>query len=396
MATWLTGTVSFLLVSASVAADSLSLYAIQPGGKECLEITLGQRDQEYAKSFAATGMQPGFCSSNGYSKDSGETPLKVPFVSETLAVKRMTMSTWDIAKLKAEGFLTSLIGSRRQFLPQSPVSKLPSKLAPPLLSTATDTDATVVTDAKNNVVPSDVHKSDRYVATLRYLVPREDEIKFEQTWAKRQLAMGESQGFRYFQMSKRAADMMGPPLPDDEPNYMAYMVWDSKDDFEKFDTGAQLLLKENAEQFVDYDGLFALSLPPSEDFEVVNGWRKIEDEGRLPREAFVASNRFGIKPGFEKDFEDMWARRDSSLADLHGFKNFMLLRRRDGNPDDGNNYVSYTTWGTVQDFNGWRDSDHFKKSHAKPGGEQKESPYLKMPKVVTWKCFLVLSSKDGA
>merc|ERR1719161_2471343 len=134
--------------------------------------------------------------------------------------------------------------------------------------------------------------------------------------------MGESQGFRYFQGRMPSSGQSRGPLPDDEPNYMAYMVWDSKDDFEKFDTGAQLLLKENAEQFVDYDGLFALSLPSSEDFEVVNGWRKIEDEGRLPREAFVASNRFGIKPGFEKDFEDMWSCRDSSLADLHGFKNF--------------------------------------------------------------------------
>merc|ERR1711957_1135417 len=92
---------------------------------------------------------------------------------------------------------------------------------------------------------------------------------------------------------------------------------------------------------------------------------KIDTSKRLPCEAFVASNRFGIKPGFEKDFEDMWAGRDSSLADSLGA------------------------------FNNWRESDNFKRSHSSSGEKPKESPYAKMPKVVTFKTFLVVSGEDG-
>lgn len=249
-----------------------------------------------------------------------------------------------------------------------------------------------------SVQDNGLYVRERYVSTHRYLVDRDDEINFEHAWASKKTNMGEAPGFRYFQMSKRAADFMGPPLGDEEPNYMSYSVWDSKEEFEAFSRTATTDVIPVEGQPANYDGIFALSLPPSETFETENGWRKLGDPDkgkRLSREAFVASNRFGIKPGFEKHFEDMWAKRDSSLADLPGFKNFVLLRR-EGPVDDGNTYVSYTTWKDVQSFNNWRGSDNFKRSHSNNGGGNQESPYNKMPKVVTWKCFLVLSCEDGA
>ena len=76
----------------------------------------------------------------------------------------------------------------------------------------------------------------------------------------------------------------------------------------------------------NYDGLFALAVPTS-----ISGVPAIGDDRadtvaskQLPREALVASNRFGIKPGFEKDFEELWAKRDTSLKDLPGFVNFQV------------------------------------------------------------------------
>ena len=257
-----------------------------------------------------------------------------------------------------------------------------------------------------------LYAPDRYISTLRYLIPQDYQVEFEQTWAKLESSLGAARGFRYFQMSKRAADFMGPPLPDDEPNYMSYAVWDRKEDFEAFEeeldvmrasAGAAIADANGLGAAANYDGLFCLALPPSEGTfprSEGGGWRAVDpaahtEEGRLPREAFVASNRFGIKPGFEKDFEAMWARRDSSLADLPGFRNFALLRR-EGSADDGNTYVSYTTWADVQAFNHWRSSDNFKRSHSNSGGDNGESPYAKMPKVVTWKCFLCLSCAQGA
>lgn len=85
-------------------------------------------------------------------------------------------------------------------------------------------------------------------------------------------------------------------------------------------------------------------------------------------------------------------RRDSSLADLPGFVNFTLLRR-EGDVDDGNTYVSYTVWKDVQAFNNWRGSDNFKRSHSGP--KAAESPYAKMPKVVTYKTFLTCGADEG-
>jgi heme-degrading monooxygenase HmoA len=254
-----------------------------------------------------------------------------------------------------------------------------------------------------------LYAADRYVTTLRYLVAKDDQVAFEQTWAARESKLSQAKGFRYFQMSKRAADFMGPPLPDDEPNYMSYAVWNSKADCEAFTEEADAIKHADSAAGVqstglgaaaraNYDALFCLALPPAEAFMTsATGWRAQDPANagqKLPREAFVASNRFGIKPGFEKDFEEMWARRDSSLAALPGFKNFALLRR-EGTADDGNTYVSYTTWQDVQAFNNWRGSDNFKRSHSNNGGA-KESPYAKMPKVVTWKCFLCLSFPEGA
>lgn len=233
-----------------------------------------------------------------------------------------------------------------------------------------------------------LYAAERYVSTVRFLVPKDEEVAFEHTWTARADQLAEAQGCRYFQMTKRAADFMGPPLPDDEFNYQSFCVWDSKAAYE----ACSVDFAESAGRTANYDGLFALALPPS--VSGVPGDRAVSVEtARLPREAFVASNRFGIKPGFERDFEDMWAARDSSLADLPGFVNFQLLRRA-GEVDDGNTYISYTTWESVQAFNNWRNSDNFKRSHSNNRGD-KESPYAKMPKVVTFQTFLVVSADDG-
>lgn len=252
-----------------------------------------------------------------------------------------------------------------------------------------------------SLAPPPTHEATRYVATNRFLVSKDEEAAFELGWAQRKLRLAEAEGFRYFQMGKRAADFMGPPLAENEPTHVSYCVFDTKAAFEAFEASADGGLAATGGEFAGepafYDGLFTLALPPAEQPEVVDGWRTVAPKanGKLPREAFVASNRFGIKPGFEGAFESMWAGRDSSLAELPGFVNFQLLRRVGAAADDGNQFISYTTWADAQSFNGWRQSDNFKRSHSNSGGAATESPYAKMPKVVTYKCFLVLSSDEG-
>jgi len=267
------------------------------------------------------------------------------------------------------------------------------KISPLLASVESETAAA---ESNTAVVPralraDGLHAEDRYVSTLRYLVPKGEQVAFEHRWKTRAEQLATEPGLKYFQVTKRAADFMGPPLPEDEFNYQSFCVWESKEAYEGC-AGVPVDAGHGAP--ANYDGLFALSLPPSVS-GVPSGECGTVDAGkRLPREAFVASNRFGIKPGFEKDFEDMWAARDTSLADLPGFVNFQLLRREGSADDDGNTYVSYTTWDSAQAFNNWRGSENFKKSHSNRGGD-KESPYSKMPKVVTFKTFLVTSAEGG-
>ena len=255
-----------------------------------------------------------------------------------------------------------------------------------------------------------LYTADRYTSTLRFLVPKgEEQVAFEHTWTARAKELAATPGLKYFHMGKRGADFMGPPLPDDEFNYQSFAVWESKEAYDLCIDSNAVDFGTFAESPANYDGLFALAVPTS--ISGVAGMpntasdtttttasdddSKIDTSKRLPREAFVASNRFGIKPGFEKDFEDMWAGRDSSLADLPGFVNFQLLRRDGSSEDDGNTYVSYTTWDSLGAFNNWRESDNFKRSHSSSGEKPKESPYAKMPKVVTFKTFLVVSGEDG-
>lgn len=230
-----------------------------------------------------------------------------------------------------------------------------------------------------------LYEADRHVTMSRFVVPRDEQIGFEQAWVAKAAALEKAPGLKFFQMAKYAADFMGPPLDMDSfPNYHAYAVWESAEAAATFDAG------EGAA--ANYGALFSLALPVAASGVPPTARKEIVAEKRLPREAFVASNNFGIKPGFEKQFEDMWAARDSSLADLPGFVNFTLLRR-EGTVDDGNTYVSYTTWKDVQSFNNWRGSENFKRSHSgpKPG----ESPYAKMPKVITYKTFLTCGIAEG-
>ena len=41
---------------------------------------------------------------------------------------------------------------------------------------------------------------------------------------------------------------------------------------------------------------------------------------------FIAMNRFRVAKGREPDFEELWLKRDTHLADVAGFVEFHLLR----------------------------------------------------------------------
>lgn len=85
-------------------------------------------------------------------------------------------------------------------------------------------------------------------------------------------------------------------------------------------------------------------------------------EGMLQGQRYIASNRFFVKDGKEAAFEKRWATRKSRLAELPGFRFFVMLRRSDPVPDEPN-YISFTVWENKDYFTAWRKGEAFKEAH---------------------------------
>ena len=101
----------------------------------------------------------------------------------------------------------------------------------------------------------------------------------------------------------------------------------------------------------------------------------------LPRERYIASNRFNVRDGKAAAFEQRWATRKSRLATLDGFRYFTLLRRvplvdvvgergakaMGGDQDEKYTYKSFTIWETKDNFDAWRQGDAFIEAHGGKG-----------------------------
>ena len=76
---------------------------------------------------------------------------------------------------------------------------------------------------------------------------------------------------------------------------------------------------------------------------------------------FIAMNRFKVKLGEEKNFEDIWKNRDSHLNDVPGFKKFNLIKSESN--EKYTLYASHSEWGSKQDFINWTKSEAFRLAH---------------------------------
>ncbi len=77
---------------------------------------------------------------------------------------------------------------------------------------------------------------------------------------------------------------------------------------------------------------------------------------------FIAMNRFRIAKGRESVFEELWRKRDSTLDEVPGFREFHLLKGP--SDDDATLYASHTVWESRADFEAWTESESFRKAHA--------------------------------
>ena len=80
---------------------------------------------------------------------------------------------------------------------------------------------------------------------------------------------------------------------------------------------------------------------------------------------FIAMNRFQVRPDATAAFEQVWARRDSRLAEVPGFLRFHLLRGAAA--ADHVLYASHTVWRSRADFEAWTRSEAFRAAHRGAG-----------------------------
>ncbi len=78
---------------------------------------------------------------------------------------------------------------------------------------------------------------------------------------------------------------------------------------------------------------------------------------------FIAMNKFKINPGKEKEFEEVWRKRETFLDQVPGFKEFNLLKGETGV------YISHSTWESQEAFTQWTNSEAFQKAHAQGGSK---------------------------
>lgn len=80
-------------------------------------------------------------------------------------------------------------------------------------------------------------------------------------------------------------------------------------------------------------------------------------------------NRFKIKIGKEKQFEDVWKNRETYLDNVSGFKDFHLIKG--DTTDEFTLYASHSVWESDEAFLDWTKSEAFKLAH-KSAGKNKD------------------------
>tara|TARA_B100001063_G_C16531700_1_gene436756 strand:+ start:332 stop:634 length:303 start_codon:yes stop_codon:yes gene_type:complete len=83
---------------------------------------------------------------------------------------------------------------------------------------------------------------------------------------------------------------------------------------------------------------------------------------------FIAMNRFKIKIGNEKEFENVWKNRETFLDKVVGFKSFNLVKGK--TTDEFTLYASHSIWENEDHFINWTKSEEFRMAHKNAGSNK--------------------------
>jgi heme-degrading monooxygenase HmoA len=108
---------------------------------------------------------------------------------------------------------------------------------------------------------------------------------------------------------------------------------------------------------------------------------------------FIAMNRFRVKKGLEKEFEQVWLSRDTHLNGVPGFVEFHLLKGPE--QEDWTLYSSHSVWQSKTRFEDWTRSEAFRLAHRDAG--QNKPLYLDHPQFEGFEVLqTVRRGKDAA
>ncbi|MEC5423680.1 antibiotic biosynthesis monooxygenase [Virgibacillus sp. C22-A2] len=85
-------------------------------------------------------------------------------------------------------------------------------------------------------------------------------------------------------------------------------------------------------------------------------------KGAIQTEGYVVMNNIPVTDDGRAAFEDRFKQRQNDVDMMPGFQAVRFLK-----PDKGNTYVVVTQWASAQDFENWKNSEEFKKSHQGQG-----------------------------
>jgi len=202
-------------------------------------------------------------------------------------------------------------------------------------------------------------KRDRYVATNRFAVRRDQQAKFEARWANRKSRLATLQGFKWFHLMRRVnlnddgtcSYDQGESDEDAMENYVSFTIWNKKSDFSAWRSGeafkeahggtsigaflktmmSSALVLRGAPRPAFYDGLLPEVSPDSiSETPTVDGWRDVQADGvtTLPAECFVEMKKHYVPYGnAAAAFEKAFSEKAPSAKEADGFLTRILLRR---------------------------------------------------------------------
>ena len=85
---------------------------------------------------------------------------------------------------------------------------------------------------------------------------------------------------------------------------------------------------------------------------------------------YIAMNRFKVQKGSEEAFENVWKGRNSTLAEMEGFKEFHLLRGPRNDEEGYTLFASHTVWASYEAFVAWTKSEQFRDAHRNAGSNK--------------------------